>query len=224
MDRSGLVRNRLAILAALAVGEVVGLAYFYRQSVIHPPGGGIQLHGFLLLSCLVVGLGVPYLWTDWLESRGIHYFQVVVIVVLGLGSYSRFTRGKTLSATLDATVSLLFLIGALPRLLGLVDASHLRRRAEAGPTWGGPQRTGGSSAPAHRRVGRYAGVALLWILLLDWFWARATAPMPLWLKIASILPLAWLVIRPMVLSFKIEPVTAGAHLSGKDPDGRGANS
>jgi hypothetical protein len=73
-------------------------------------------------------------------------------------------------------------------------------------------------------VGRYVGMLLLWMLVLDWLWNRARSPVPLWLKSLSILPAVWLMLQPVILRFREQSASRELHLAGSDEKKNGGRA
>ncbi len=216
---------RVPLVAALATAELVGLVYFYRWSVSHSANDGRRVSAFLTLSCLTTGLVLAYLWSDWLEKRNIHYFEIVCVLALGFGANPRFTHGDLLRSVLNGSIASIFLIAILPRLFRLPTGPH--RRVQRKPSDSGTRQSRENqigSSPTHKRVGRYVGMLLLWVLVLDWLWTRARSPVPLWLKSLSILPAVWLMLQPVILRLREQSANRGLHLAGNDENKNGGRA
>jgi hypothetical protein len=127
---------RVPILAALATVEIAGVAYFYRRAVLDPHHSGSALTGFLKFSLMSIALIVPYLWQDWLKSRGIRYFEVFAFVVFGISSIIQYSHVQLWRTILSASLATLILVALLPRLLRPVGAerrqSNLRTAEKKG--------------------------------------------------------------------------------------------
>jgi hypothetical protein len=208
---------RVPLVAVLATAELVGLVCFYRWSVFHSANDGKRFSAILILSCLTTGLVVAYLWSDWLEKRNIHYFEIVVILALGFGANPRFTHGDLLRSVLNGSIASIFLIAILPRLFRLPGAPQRRvQRKSDAPRANQSGENQIELSPTHKRVGRYVGILLLWVLVLDWLWNRARSPVPLWLKSISILPAVWLMLQPVILRLQEQSASRGLHLADSD--------
>ena len=57
---------RIPITLAIAIGEVVGILYFYRQP---------KFFQFVVLSLLGIMLATPLLWLDFMQRIKVKYFE-----------------------------------------------------------------------------------------------------------------------------------------------------
>jgi hypothetical protein len=112
----GISQLRIRILIALAIGEIAGVAYFSWRAQLNPLHGGAALSGFLKLSLMSIALVASYLWQDWFSRRGIRYFEVCAVIVLGAASIVRPRQMQAWQVVLNACLAALFLIAMLPRL------------------------------------------------------------------------------------------------------------
>ena len=179
---------RVPIMAVIAIAVTVGLIHFYQQFLVHPDNGGSALTGFLMISLMSIALIVPYLWSDWLLSRRIKYFEVVVVVVLAPAAFLRFNQGKVFQAVLNGVIALVALIAILPRLFG---PGNVRTQQEHEIT---AEADGDQQSPLAIRAtgGRYFGLLLIWLVVMEISFSHAKGPIPFWLKALFILPALWL--------------------------------
>jgi len=188
MKLPNVTQYRVQIMAAIAIGVIAGLVHFYEQFLLHPSYGGTALHGFLTLSFLGIALITPYLWNDWLQQRGIEYFQVFVVVVLGFGTAHWFSRNNPMRAILDLTICLLVLIVILAKLL----RSTRTRKQGINPAITQTEDNQPSSGARPRLSARYFGLLLLWLMAVALFSAHTSGPIPAWIKTFYVLPAVWL--------------------------------
>jgi hypothetical protein len=207
-------------MVAIAIGVFAGLIHFYEQLLLHPTYGGRALNGFLLLSAIVIGLIVPYLWSDWLQRRGIQYFEVFVVIVLGLGAVSSFTHGRPYRGTLSAVISLMGTIAILPRLFRSVNkyrgaTNHRTIEAEVDKP---SQQTG------PRQSARYFGMLIVWFIFMELCWSQVKGPIPTWILTVYLLPMVWLAWKVIFHLFKRATDSSDANLSIKSSYNKGGRA
>jgi hypothetical protein len=185
---TGVAQYRIQIMAAIAIGVIAGLIHFYQQFLLHPSYGETALHGFLTLSFLGIALITPYLWNDWLQQRGIEYFQVFVVVVLGFGAFHWFSRNNPMRAVLDLTIFLLVLIVILAKLL----RSTRTPKQVINPAVIQTEDSKPSSGPRPRPSAKYFGLLLIWLMAVALFSSHVSGPIPVWVKTIYVLPAVWL--------------------------------
>ena len=216
MKLPSIAKIRIPITIAIAIGEIAALIYFYEKFMLHPAYGGRALIGFLLLSLMSIGLIVPYLWNDWLQRRGIQYFEVVIVVALGPGSVISFTHGNLFRGILSATISLVCMIAILPRLLRPVSihGREINTRTTEAEGNNPSQRT------IHRPAGKYFGMLLIWFIFVELSSSHVKGPIPFWIMTLYVLPAIWLVWQVIYQLFKSATDSHAAKRASIDQGGR----
>jgi hypothetical protein len=181
-------RIRAPIVIVIAIVEIAGLIYFYDQYLHRPTHGVGALIGFLMLSLMTIALIVPYLWSDWLLGRQIKYFDVVIVVVLAPAALLRFNQGKVFQAVLNGVIALVVLIAILPRLLGPGNLPAQEKGEMTVETAENQQ----SPLAIRPTGGRYFGLLLIWLVVMEISFSHAEGPIPFWLKALFMLPALWL--------------------------------
>jgi hypothetical protein len=79
-----IVKIRIPILLALAIGEAVGLLHFYGQP---------KFFQFIVLSLAGIMLIVPLLWLDFMRRLEVPYSALILIPAAFLGIASSWKHG-----------------------------------------------------------------------------------------------------------------------------------
>lgn len=167
-------------MLALAVGEIIGLLYFYAHRLQQPHGGG-YFRIFILLSLMGIPFMVAGLWLDWIRRRGVTFHRVFFTVALCMFTFTSWSEGKQIYAFVFAGMSLTSCISVVLRLIRRVNDEQQEANLDA------------IRAEANRlpRVAKYVVGLVVWLGLTAWSWSQAKRPIPLWAFAVIMLPAIW---------------------------------